>query len=138
MKKISKKIILVKQLKNLNSIFASNFFLVSVNTVCDIDKDLKFSIFKKGFYRYILPGKFLMPIKYYFKKHTYINYNLTKMLLLNLINNNNIILFKYNNFVFLNNSLILRNSTLNTNFEFFKHFSMFRKFFLLCLIFFID
>ena len=137
MKKISKKIILIKNLKKIDSIFISNFYLVSVNNLIDINKELNFSVFKKGLYRYILPGKFLNPIKNYFKKHTYINYNLNNMLMLNLINNKDIIAYKYNNFVFLNNFSILRNSTINKNYDFFTYPFMFRKFFLICLLFFI-
>lgn len=135
MKKISKKIILIKNLKKIDSIFISNFYLVSANNLIDINKELNFSVFKKGLYRYILPGQFLNPIKNYFKKHTYINYNLNKTLMLNLINNKEIIVYKYNNFVFLNNLSVLRNSTINKNFEFFTYPCTFRKFFLICLLF---
>jgi len=134
MQKISKKIILVKDLKKINVIFNSNFYLVSANNLTVI-KDLNYSVYKKGLYRYILPGKFLMSIKNYFKKHTYINYNLNKLIMVDLINNNDIVLYKYNNYVFLNNCLILRNSARQDNFKNFNHVCIFRKLFLLCLLF---
>jgi len=137
MKKISKKIILIKTLNEPNLIFNSNFYLVSVDNLIDINKEINY-VYKKGLYRYILPGKFALPIKKYFKTHTYMNYELNKNILLNFINNKNIILYKYNNFVFLNNPLILRHVQPNLNFEYFNNLIVFKKFFLLCLLFYVD
>jgi hypothetical protein len=137
MKKISKKIILIKTLNEPNLIFNSNFYLVSMDKLMDINKEIN-NLFKKGLYRYILPGKFILPIKNYFKTHTYINYELNKNVLFNLINNKNIILFKYNNFIFLNNPLILRHVQSSLNFEYFNNVNVFKKFFLICLLFYVD
>ena len=137
MKKTSKKIILIKTLNEPNLIFNSNFYLVSLDKLIDINKEINY-LFKKGLYRYILPGKFILPIKNYFKTHTYINYELNKNILLNLINNKNIIIFKYNNFIFLNNPLILRHVQSSLNFEYFNNVNMFKKFFLICLLFYVD
>jgi hypothetical protein len=137
MKKISKKIILIKTLNEPNLIFNSNFYLVSADKIIDINIEIN-NLFKKGLYRYILPGKFILPIKNYFKTHTYINYELNKNVLLNLINNKNIILFKYNNFIFFNNPLILRHVQLSLNFEYFNNVNVFKKFFLICLLFYVD
>ena len=137
MKKTSKKIILIKTLNEPNLIFNSNFYLVSLDKLIDINKEINY-LFKKGLYRYILPGKFILPIKNYFKTHTYINYELNKNILLNLINNKNIIIFKYNNFIFLNNPLILRHVQSSLNYEYFNNVNMFKKFFLICLLFYVD
>ena len=137
MKKTSKKIILIKTLNEPNLIFNSNFYLVSLDKLIDINKEINY-LFKKGLYRYILPGKFILPIKNYFKTHTYINYELNKNILLNLINNKNIIIFKYNNFIFLNNPLILRHVQSSLNFEYFNNVNVFKKFFLICLLFYVD
>lgn len=137
MKKISKKIILIKTLNEPNLIFNSNFYLVSMEKLIDINKEIN-NLFKKGLYRYILPGKFILPIKNYFKTHTYINYELNKNVLFNLINNKNIILFKYKNFIFLNNPLILRHVQSSLNFEYFNNINVFKKFFLICLLFYVD
>jgi hypothetical protein len=137
MKKISKKIILIKTLNEPNLIFNSNFYLVSMDKLIDINKEVN-NLFKKGLYRYILPGKFILPIKNYFKTHTYINYELNKNVLFNLINNKNIILFKYNNFIFFNNPLILRHVQSSLNFEYFNNVNVFKKFFLICLLFYVD
>lgn len=136
MQKISKKIILIKSLKTIDIKYNSNFYLVSVNNLNEINKEC-FSIYKKGLYRYILPGKFLYSLKSYFKNHTYINYTLNKSLMLNLINRKEIIVYKYNNFVFLNNSVILRHINKDINFEFFKGLTRCPRLFLICLIFFI-
>jgi hypothetical protein len=137
MKKISKKIILIKTLNEPNLIFNSNFYLVSMDKLIDINKEVN-NLFKKGLYRYILPGKFILPIKNYFKTHTYINYELNKNVLFNLINNKNIIIFKYNNFIFFNNPLILRHVQSSLNFEYFNNVNVFKKFFLICLLFYVD
>ena len=137
MKKISKKIILIKTLNEPNLIFNSNFYLVSMDKLIDINKEVN-NLFKKGLYRYILPGKFILPIKNYFKTHTYINYELNKNVLFNLIKNKIIILFKYNNFIFFNNPLILRHVQSSLNFEYFNNVNVFKKFFLICLLFYVD
>lgn len=138
MQKTSKKIILIKNLNKIDSILNINFYLVSAINISDIDKNLNLSVYKKGLYRYILPGKFIKPIKNYFPTHTYINFNLNKNNFSQLIKNPNIILYKYNNWIFFNNLLILRHSVVNLNFEFFNNISIFKKFLLFCLLFYVS
>lgn len=138
MQKISKKIILIKNLNKIDFIFNTNFYLVSATNISDINKELNLSVYKKGLYRYILPGRFLKSIKYYFPNHTYINFDFKKDFFSQLIKNQNIILYKYNNLIFLNNLLILRHSVVNLNFEFFNNICVLKKFFLLCLLFYIS
>ena len=87
MKKISKKIIPIKYSNYLSEKLNLNFYLASTNTFNDLNRELNILVYKKGLYRYILPGKFKFPIKYYFKKHTIINFELSKEIIPALINN---------------------------------------------------
>ena len=114
MKKISKKIIPLNYINKLN-------------------KELDIYVYKKGLYRYLLPGKFNLPIKNYFKSHTYIDFVLNKELISSLIVNKNVILFNYKTYVFMNNPNILRFVHKNVMFESLFNISLFKRFFLLTL-----
>lgn len=138
MQKISKKIILIKFFDEICfNIFKMNFYLVSFDNIQEINNS-DISLYKKGLYRYILPGKFKLPIKMYFLKHTYINFDFTINLIETLINNKNIVVFKYNNIIFLNNINILRNKQINSHFEYLNNIVVFKKLLLICLVFYVD
>jgi hypothetical protein len=136
MKKISKKIIPHNNISNfltLKNLKELNFFLVSANNIIELNKDLNIWVYKKGLYRYFLPGKFNLPIKSYFKNHTYIDFVFTQDLISSLIINKNIILFNYKNFVFMNNSNILRFIQKNIMFESLSNIFLFKRLFLIAL-----
>jgi hypothetical protein len=127
MRKISKKFIPINFIKILSE-KDINFYLVSTNNIL-IDKyeNSNILIYKKGLYRYLLPGKFVHPVKTYFKYHTYINYinfDLNKDLIKSLIINKDIILFNYKGYIFFNNSLIFRYLNQNLMFDSFYNLTL--------------
>nr|BDB10222.1 hypothetical protein [Actinophrys sol] len=142
MKKISKKIIhfdivydKVSSIINKNL----NFYLVSIDNI----KHLKnyhpsIWIYKKGLYKYFLPGKFFSNIKDYFKKHTYVNFDFDLNLLKSYITNKSIILFKYNNSIFYNNFEILKYNKDFLTFNFLYDIELLTKTLVFCLVFYVD
>lgn len=113
MKKISKKVI---NINSIHDLIVLDFCLVSSENILNINLD-NIKIYKKGLYRFLLPGKFFNEIKEYFKKHTYINFNINKNLLNLYIQNKNIIIFKFKGYIFYNNKDILRFTNVILNFE---------------------
>jgi hypothetical protein len=142
MKKISKKPIHIKIAYDMFNTISKenlNFYLVSIDSI----KDLKnyhpsIWIYKKGLYKYFLPGKFFYDIKYYFKKHTYVNFNFDLNLIKSYIKNKNIVLFKYNSCIFYNNFEILRYNKDCLNFNNLYDFFLIKKIFIFCLVFYVD
>jgi hypothetical protein len=139
MRKTSKKFIPIRYIKILSERLNLNFYLVSTNTILDLknNDDDDILIYKKGLYRYLLPGKFINPLKNYFKVHTYINFNLNKDLINNYIINKDIILYNYNGYIFLNNLEIFRYTNKFLMVEFLYLVPSYKKFFCISLFFFI-
>jgi len=134
MRKISRKIIQLKYADYIKN--KGNFSLVSIDSIKDLNKDLDIVVYKKGLYKYILPGQFPTKIKTFFKKHTYIDYELNKDNIKNVINNKSIVLINYNNQLFLNNETILKH--LKPYFkDLFKN-ALIKVMLPICLMFYID
>jgi hypothetical protein len=137
MKKICKKIILIKSIED-SKYDNLDFYILNHNDLKlkDVENPL-LVLSKKGLYRYILPGKFLLDIKKYFPQHTYIQYgNISKDLIKILLDNKNIVIFKYKNSVFFNNSKIIRYKKEFENIEFLSLLKPLSSKLLLCLFFF--
>jgi hypothetical protein len=140
MRKTSKKFIPISYINILSKNLDINFYLVSTNNILEIEKNLDILIYKKGLYRYLLPGKFFFSIKTYFKTHTYINFinfNLNKDLIKSLIINKDVILFNYKGYIFFNNPLIFRYIDKNLMFEYTYSVGLNKLFLLFNIILFI-
>jgi len=113
MKKICKKIILTKSIEDFNNLnYSMDFYMFNYKDLSlkSVENPL-LKVSKKGYIPYILPGSFGLPVKHYFPQHTYIQYgeiHPDPTLIMSLITNKNIMLFKYNNAVFLNDSNVFR------------------------------
>lgn len=134
MRKISRKVIQLKYIEILKT--KENFILVSIDSIKDLNKDLDILVYKKGLYKYILPCKFSDIIKSFFKKHTYIDYNLNKENIKDIINNKNIVVVNYNKNLFINNFNILKFSKPNYQPLIKTFFSS--KLLLICFVFFLN
>lgn len=137
MKKICKKIILIKSIEDCKY-DNLDFYILNHSDLKlkDVENPLLI-LSKKGLYRYILPGRFALDIKKYFPQHTYIQYgNISKDLIKILLENKNIVIFKYKNSVFFNNSKIIRYKKEFENIEFLSLFKPLSSKLLLCLFFF--
>jgi len=137
MRKTSKKFIPISYINILSKNLDINFYLVSTNNILEIEKNLDILIYKKGLYRYLLPGKFFFSIKTYFKTHTFINFNLNKDLIKSLIINKDVILFNYKGYIFFNNPLIFRYIDKNLMFEYTYSVGLNKLFLLFNIILFI-
>jgi len=138
MRKTSKKFIPIRYIKILSNYENLNFYLVSTNTILDLKtSDNDILIYKKGLYKYLLPGKFVNSIKYYFKMYTYIDFKFNKDLINCYILNKDIILYNYNNYIFFNNSEIFRYTDKFLMVEYLYLIPTYTHFFMLCLFFFI-
>jgi len=137
MRKTSKKFIPISYINILSKNLDINFYLVSTNNILEIEKNLDILIYKKGLYRYLLPGKFFFSIKTYFKTHTFINFNLNKDLIKSLIINKDVILFNYKGYIFFNNPLIFRYIEKNLMFEYTYSVGLNKLFLLFNIILFI-
>jgi hypothetical protein len=132
MKKISKRPIqtnFIIEFINKNQ----NFYLVSVDNIKDLKKE-NILLLKKSLYKYLLPGQFSLPLRNLFKSHSYINFDLNKGSFKDLINKSNIIVFNYNNNVFLNTSQILKPIKVR---EIFNK-KLLRGFLFVCFLFYVD
>jgi hypothetical protein len=135
MRKTSKKFIPIRYIKILSGLNL-NFYLVSTNTILDLKiNNNDILIYKKGLYRYLLPGRFRHPIKNYFKIHTYIDFNFNIELINSYIVNKDIILYNYKGYIFFNNLEIFRYTDKSLMIEFLALIPSYKKFFMLCLFF---
>ena len=138
MKKISKKNIRIRHFKEISAFDSRNFFVGTFDNIIDIinlKKIKNLNIFKKSLFNYFLPGQFKDSVKNYIKKYSYINYNLNNNLLIDIINTETIVLFKYKNFVFFNNLNIFKYKTFFNMFFYLLKKKTYKMFFLFCLFF---
>lgn len=137
MKKISKKSIRIRYIKEIFTSFNLNkdFIICSLDHIKDIKKirlNNNIEVFKKSLYNYILPGIFYNSVTLYLKKHSFINYNID---LKTIINNKDIIIFKYKNFIFYNNLNILNKNKISLNFIDVKKIYNIKHLLLTCIFF---
>lgn len=140
MKKTCKKIILTNSLKDVNNLnYSMDFYVFNYKdlTLKNVDQPL-LKLSKKGHLHYMLPGSFDLPVKHYFPNHTFIQYGkITDNLMVSLISDKKVILFKYNNSIFFNDSKVLKILKNSEYVETLDISTQYSTQFLLCLSFFL-
>lgn len=137
MKKISKQNTQLSKFKYYkNQILKFDFFIMVINDLRKLQNyKNNMIVIPKSFLKFLIPGKLLNKEILIKNKINIINYNFE--VFINIINCNEILFFKYKNFIFKNNLSILKNNSVILNFENIYNFKILKNLVLFSLLYFI-